>query len=89
MKNTSIKNITEVFNIGNQEEEISIKDLVNILLYITNRNDLKILPNVDTQGSPSRRCPDMSKTISVSNISPNTNTKEGCIKTWDWYKRNL
>ena len=39
MKNKTNENNTEVFNIGNEEEEISIKDLVNILLHITNRND--------------------------------------------------
>ena len=89
MNNTKIKNITEVFNIGNEKEEISIKELAKILLNTVNREDLKILSDINTQGSPSRRCPDMSKTISVSKISPTTNTKEGCIKTWQWYKSNL
>lgn len=89
MKNKTNENNTEVFNIGNEEEEISIKDLVNILLHITNRNDLKIVPDIDTQGSPSRRCANMSKTTLASNIIPSTNIKDGCVKTWEWYKRNL
>ena len=89
IKNTKSENITEIFNIGNEKEEISIRDLVNVLLDTLDRNDLNILSDINTEGSPSRRCPDMNKTLSISKTSPSTDIKEGCWKTWEWYKKNL
>ncbi len=79
---------TEVFNIGNDTEEVSIRKLTEILLKIVGRDDIKILTDIDTTGSPSRRCPDMSKTTSISGVSPAINIFEGCNKTWEWYRKS-
>lgn len=88
INNSTDMSRAEVFNIGNEDEEISIRMLTNILMNTTGRSDLKILSDIDTKGSPSRRCPDMSKTMSVTNIRPSIKIDDGCAKTWEWYKKN-
>ena len=49
--------------------------------------DIKTLP--DVEGSPSRRCPDISKIISMTGYSPKVNINDGIKKTYDWYKDKL
>ena len=78
----------QAFNIGNEKPEISIEELAKEMISITGK-DLKIIPGATTAGSPSRRCPDMSKTIEISGYKPQINLREGLQRTFDWYKENV
>ena len=78
----------EILNIGNQDQEISIINLTKTIARVLKKNiDIKTLP--DVEGSPSRRCPDISKIISMTGYSPQVNINDGIKKTYDWYKDKL
>ena len=78
----------QAFNIGNETPEISVKELAKEIINISGKN-LEIVPGPTTAGSPSRRCPDMSKTFEISKYKPQINLKEGLKRTFDWYKENV
>ena len=48
---------SQVFNLGTQSPEITMRALANMLLKKMKRNDLEIMPLEETLGSPKRRCP--------------------------------
>ena len=81
----SSKAQNEVLNIGNQKVEASIEDLAKVVLEITEK-DLAIVAGPTTAGSPARRSPDMSKTISATGYEPVVGLREGIKKTFDWYR---
>ena len=80
--------IGEIVNIGNQEQEIAVRDLVAAIAHVLNRN-IVIKEGDDTQGSPARRCPDTSKIENLTGFSPQVTLREGIAKTYKWYKTKL
>jgi len=79
---------SETFNIGNQEQEISIRDLVTIIAEVLGRK-IKINELPNTIGSPARRCPNISKIVQYIDCSPLIHLKEGVLLTYQWYKDKL
>ena len=77
--------IGKVINVGSDEPEVKVKDLAKLLMKIVGK-DLKILKMENTQGSPSRRVPDVSLCKSIIGYEASTNLKEGIKKTFDWYR---
>lgn len=79
---------SEILNIGNQSQEISIKKLVLLIAKIMEKEiAVKELP--DTPGSPERRCPDISKIIKLTGYSPEIQLDKGIEKTFNYYKDKL
>ena len=78
----------EIFHIGNQSQEIKIKELVKTIANVLDK-DIQISELPETSGSPARRCPDISKIIKLTGYSPVINLKEGIKITFDWYKDKL
>ena len=74
------------FNIGSIDQEITIFDLARIIIKEVNPS-LKIKVMADTEGSPTRRCPDMGATIKSTGYAPQVSIEEGVKNTWDWYKK--
>ena len=83
------KAVGGTFNLGNQEQEVSIGEVARIVLEITGRTDLKIVPLPETPGSPARRCPDMTKTTNLTGPLPFVSLKEGVERTYKWYTENV
>jgi len=84
----SDKTNKEILNIGNQNEEISIIDLVKTISKVLDKKIIiKELEN--TPGSPARRCPDISKIINLTGYTPIVNLEEGIKRTFEWYKNKL
>jgi nucleoside-diphosphate-sugar epimerase len=79
--------IMDTFNIGQQEQEISIGDLAKIILSVVGKN-LLIVPKPEVTGSPERRCPDISRIFSIINYSPEVSLEEGVHKVFKWYCTN-
>ena len=75
----------EIYNIGTQAE-VSIDELVQKLAEYFGRK-LVIVPGKLAAGSPSRRCPDISK-ISQLGYKPHVTLPEGLAKTAQWYWDN-
>lgn len=78
----------QVFNVGNEAEEISIGALAERIIETVGRQ-ISIVPGPDTPGSPNRRCPDMTKTVAATGYLPGVNLDRGLRLTWDWYRREL
>jgi len=76
----------DVYNIGNQEPEITIEQLAKIIMDFYGKN-LKIISKPPTPGSPERRCPDITKIVASIGYRPKVSLKEGIEKTISWYKR--
>ena len=89
LENINNKISNQILNVGNPDEESSIKDLISVLLNIVGRKDIEYVPAKDTLGSPSRRCPNIDKIKKISNYIPKVNLYDGCTKTWEWYKEVL
>jgi UDP-glucose 4-epimerase len=80
--------VMDTFNIGQQEQEISIGDLAEIIVAVVGKK-LLIVPQPETIGSPERRCPDISQVFSKINYSPKVNLEEGVRKMFKWYCTNV
>jgi len=83
------KAVSGTFNIGNQEQELSIGEVASIVLKIMGRTDLSIVPLPETPGSSSRRCPDMTQTIEMTDFRPAIDLEEGVQRTYKWYRDNV
>jgi nucleoside-diphosphate-sugar epimerase len=71
-------------NVGNQRPEISISDLVALVLKTTGKKQ-GIKRDADTPGSPQRRCPDMTATFQLTGYEPKVSLEDGILKTYEWY----
>lgn len=76
------------FNIGNQDPEFSIEEVVNIIFDVTG-NKPKVNPvNIENE-SPIRRCPLMDKTYSYIGKRNTIELQKGIEMTFNWYKENI
>jgi UDP-glucose 4-epimerase len=85
---TKSKVINETFNIGNNQEEISIINLCKKILALSFRNDIKITKKKVNNFSPTRRLPAMNKIFRFIKKFEHTKLDDGLIKTMNWYKNN-
>ena len=79
--------VKKTFNLGNQLEEISIKNLIKKIQTKMKKEHIEIQFKTDNHGSQSRRCPDMSKLKSLYNFKT-TSIDSGLNKTIKWYLKN-
>lgn len=78
----------EVLNIGNQQPEIPIEKLAQIVLD-TVGCDAAIDPQPATPGSPTRRCPDVSRLAELTNFRGQVSLADGVAQTYDWYRSRV
>lgn len=75
----------EVVNIGDDKNEIIIKDLARKLFEIAD-----YYPEIEDMPSPigsiNRRCPTIAKLKKLVGYSPKVNLDEGLFRTYNWYK---
>ncbi len=76
----------EIYHVGTTDE-ISIRDLALKMAKIMNM-DISIVPGKLTEGSTPRRCPDISKIMSLGYV-PKMCIETGLKKTIDWYAENI
>jgi len=83
----------EPFNIGNDQEPISIRDLAYLMADLY---EPKLTVNFETsgvprhlRGSPSRVCPDIGKARRLLNYSPRVRLSDGLLRTLDWHRAGL
>ncbi len=74
-----------VFNVGNQSEEVAVGRLAELVTATVGRR-LTLASGPDTPGSPTRRCPDMSRTSRVTGYLAGVSLSEGLSRTYDWYR---
>ncbi len=73
----------EPLNIGSNEE-VSIKELLSLIIEITGRN-IKVVFNKDKPSGAPRRCPDISKAKKLIGYEPKVSIREGLKRTIDWF----
>ncbi|MFC1606542.1 NAD-dependent epimerase/dehydratase family protein [Candidatus Latescibacterota bacterium] len=78
----------EALNVGNQEPELPIRDVAQIVIDTVGKS-LTIKAQPETPGSPSRRCPDMTKTGKLLGKTASVSIKQGIQKTYEWYEKNV
>jgi UDP-glucose 4-epimerase len=78
----------EIINIGNQEQEVSIKELVLTIAQALGC-EITLSEQPDTPGSPTRRCPDMSKLKAMTGFVPRVSLADGIARTFAWYEDKL
>ena len=83
----------EVYNIGNAVPEISMSDLANLIIKISNsKSKIVYKTNEDIHyltNNPQRRCPDISKAKNKLNFSPNISLEEGLGYTYNYYSDRI
>jgi len=72
-------------NVGVQEPEITIGDLVAVLLRVVGKR-LTVVGLPAPPGSPARRCPDMTRTTRLLDYKGRVPIEEGIRKTYEWYR---
>lgn len=78
----------EQLNIGCQAPEVKIGALAQLILDTVGRK-ARLKAGPETPGSPTRRCPDMTKTLSLIGYEPRVSLEEGVRRTYDWYRENV
>lgn len=73
------------FNLGSIDNERSIGNLADIIIKITDKK-LTIRSTENTPGSPSRRQPDMARTLSVMNKEKWVSMEDGVRRCYAWYR---
>lgn len=78
----------QTVNIGNPDEEVSIRALVEAVAEAMGRPvTIEELP--DAPGSPARRSPDIARLRELTGFDPAVDLREGLRRTWDWYRDRL
>jgi len=76
------------YNVGNDDEEVTIEQLVKLIMNLIGKN-FKIRSMPDTPGSPERRCPNISKLRKEIGYKKEYDLNKGLEKTFNWYKKNI
>jgi UDP-glucuronate decarboxylase len=75
----------QIVNIGNDAEEVPIERLVDIVLRLA-----EFAPAIERRpapaGSPSRRCPDISRLRALTGFAPKIDFESGVRQTFAWYR---
>ena len=80
--------VGQVLNVGKEGPEIAIGELAEMVIKTVGR-DLTIDPRPATQGSPTRRAPEMSKMTAFTSYAAQVDVAEGLRRTYRWYEENV
>jgi UDP-glucose 4-epimerase len=78
----------ETLNIGRQAPEVPIGTVAEVVAKVVGK-DLEVVPMPATPGSPVRRCPDMSKTLELTEYTPRVELEDGIRRTYEAYRENV
>ncbi|MBO6576988.1 MAG: NAD(P)-dependent oxidoreductase [Rhodothermales bacterium] len=81
--------VGESLNLGQPGPEIPMRKLAKTLLRAIGRSDVEVRGLPDTPGSPTRRCPDMSRTFDRLGLAPGVSLEEGLRRTTSWYEEHV
>ena len=81
----SSKENSITINLGNNRPEIKIHNLVKKILTKMNREDIQLFDLPATEGSPSRRAPNIDKLTKITDLKDRLSIDDGLEKTIKWY----
>jgi UDP-glucose 4-epimerase len=73
-----------IVNLGSEAPEVTIGSLAALIIKESGK-DLRIKRGSTTQGSPLRRCPDMSLMEQITNYRARISLEDGVCRTLKWY----
>ena len=76
-----------VYNVGNDDTEIPMKDLAQLFVELSNRGarvDMIPYPDTSPAGEPQRRCPDLTKIRTELKYTPRVSLREGLERFLTW-----
>lgn len=73
------------FNLGTDQHEVSIADLARLVCRTVGRS-LTLEWRDDTPGSPTRRCPDLTRLRAMTDAAPRMSLEAGIGDTFAWYR---
>ena len=82
----------EIYNVGNTNPEIGMKDLAEVVCGVIGKNtNMEVInyPDFYPSDEPLRRCPDISKTTSCIDYVPQIPLEKGIIKMYNYYKDKI
>ena len=82
------KSLNKTFNVGSNSKDINIRSLVKIIIKLSGKK-LKIFDAKNMYGSPTRRLPNVSKALKLTNYKYLYSLEKGLSKTFTWYKKNI
>ena len=84
----SEQSIGETYNIGNDDEEITMGDLAQKVIDLIGKK-VTINPKPFTPGSPKRRCPSIKKLKKTIPYTKQYLLDKGLEETFTWYNANV
>ncbi|PYO39151.1 MAG: NAD-binding protein [Gemmatimonadetes bacterium] len=75
----------EVLNVGSQAPEVTIGEVADLVIETVGKN-LSVRATAATPGSPTRRCPDMSRLRSLVGYEAQVGLRDGIQRTYAWYR---
>lgn len=78
----------ETLNVGTQAPEVTIGELAALIVGVVGR-ELEIVPRPATPGSPVRRCPDMSRTMELTDYASRVGLEDGVRRTYEAYRTHV
>jgi len=76
-----------VYHMGTLEER-TISEVAHEIAWWCYDLEIKVIPGKLPQGSPPRRCPDISKITALGWTGPKVTFEEGVARTGSWYRAN-
>lgn len=77
----------DALNLG-ANEEVKIKDLVNLIMEIAKKQDVPIVFDTSKPSGQPRRCCDVTKAVAKINWQPEFGLRQGLEETITWYREN-
>ena len=80
--------LNQVLNLGTEAPEYRIEQLAEVVIKAVGKT-LAIQPGPETQGSPSRRAPNMTKMAQLTGYVSTVGLMDGVRQTYQWYTANV
>jgi nucleoside-diphosphate-sugar epimerase len=80
--------LNATFNLGADIEETRIADLAGLVVETVGKS-LTREYGQETDGSPSRRLPDIRRLVAATSYRPRVTLADGVRRTYDWYRANI
>jgi UDP-glucose 4-epimerase len=80
--------LDQVLNLGTEAPEYQIEQLAEVVIKVVDKT-LAIQPGPETQGSPSRRAPDMTKMAQLTGYVSKVELMDGVRLTYQWYSAKV
>jgi nucleoside-diphosphate-sugar epimerase len=78
-----------VYNVGDDREETTIRELAATLLELSGQGDMAIVAADRAATGIPRRCPDISRLRAATGYRPQVTLRDGLRRTIDWYREVL